>query len=188
MGKKRKICFLVIAKGSKFDCEVSHKYRDKIRWNTQSLTVPYFKRCFIVCCYCVLYCSGPGSCLLWSGVCLCVTTVPEGTSGRTVSSAVLDSYKPSWQTVKDGHCKWVDVCSWRYSKSMWIILCICQGFGPLLAHGYLGSEWAALPPPVAVWVSDGFTLPLAAPPSLDPGSGGPAAGSISEGTINLQLS
>ena len=46
-----------------------------------------------------LYFSGAGWCLHWNGVCLCVTTTPEVTSGKTALPVVLASSRPSWQKV-----------------------------------------------------------------------------------------
>lgn len=56
---------------------------------------------------------------------------------------------------------------------------------------HMGGERAALPPSVALWVSVGFTGPLVASASLDPGSGNsdavsrPPARSVSGGENNL---
>lgn len=56
---------------------------------------------------------------------------------------------------------------------------------------HVGGEWAALPPPVALWGPQGFTDSLAASAPLDPGCGDAAAGcrpppgSVSGGTNDL---
>lgn len=48
---------------------------------------------------CFLCFSGVLWCRRWSGACLCATTTPEVSAGRTASAAVRGSYGPSWPTV-----------------------------------------------------------------------------------------
>lgn len=91
----------------------------------------------------VLYYSGVGWCLRWSGVCLCVTTTPEVTTGRTASPPALDSYELSWQTV--------------VSLSLSVSWCSCT------AHSMGSCELCVLGfrTPLGTWVVSGLhCLPL----------------------------
>lgn len=89
-------------------------------------------------------------------MCLSATTVPEVTTGRAASLAALGSYKQSWQRVKvfifflNGvsyqanvplvhliDCRFFFFFVIRVSNSTWLV----------------GSGWAALPPTLAVHMS-----------------------------------